>query len=353
MTPGRWVNRMPMPFWRRAHFQITGVPGRLFLRVARNTYDESAASHLRVVWRQERPTTSAGDFEYVHAVGAGRLVATVLAVEPPDASTDKQWWEGDLHSTTDGRRAPGVQGTGYEDDHFGGWSNEFFSTPFSLPLSGEPRVVLGDRNGQYNGDVSLYRVWPGLTFSSELRHSVEHGTGNNRSVDLSAATFLYFEPGTTLTTTDTFDPCDSDSRARHALTGTGQDRLAPPLTATFEGPDKTPLTRCHLTQTGAVSFRMRTLDGGAGFFLRRIFDQSKRGPTVIVSIDGFRVGRWYVAETNAASAWGERDFFVPRDSFTDPDNVTITLEIEPQPATPIWDAAEYRAITIVPGRVRP
>jgi hypothetical protein len=352
MAPGRWVNRMPMPFWRRVRVEIVGVAGRLFLRVEQNPYEERSAAHLRAVWREERPTASADDFEYVHFEGAGRLVATVLGVEPPDAARDKQWWEGDLRSYADGRRTPGIQGTGYEDDHFGGWSNEFFSTPFSLPLHGEPRVVLGDRNGQYNGDVSLYRLWPGISFATELRHGVEHGTGNNRAVGMSAATFLYAEPRARAEETDRLDLCDADARVAHQFISIGQSRLST-STSTFEGRDRAQLTHCHLTVTGTSAFLLTVRKTGPGFWLRRWFDQSQGRQSATVHVANQRVGRWLVAESNASARWAERDFFVPASFTLGADRVLIAIEPDTDPASVPWDAAEYRAISILPDAPRP
>ncbi len=307
MSPARFVNRVPMPFWRHARVQLTGVAGRLFLHVVENPYDESHTAHLHVTWHEERPTTSPDDFEYVTFTGAGKLVATVLTVEPPDAARDKQWWEGDLRSSADGRRTPGIQGTGYEDDHFGGWSNEFFSTPFSLPLSGEPAAHILDRNGQYNGDVTMYRVWPGIPFLGELRHSVEHGDQNGRAVNESAATFFYGEPRSWLVTSDTLDLCDADARTAHGFMPFGQTRLDT-LTSRFEGRDPTPITHCHLAQSNTVTFKLAVPATNEGVYLRRWFDQATGPQAAVVSVDGEFVEVWSIAETNASANWAERDF---------------------------------------------
>src|SRR5262249_31612894 len=158
--------------------------------------------------------------------------------------------EGDLRSYADGRRTPGVQGTGYEDDHFGGWSNEFFSTPFSLPLNGEPLARILDHNGQFNGDVTMYRVWRGIPFLGGVQHSVEHGTENVRDVDESAATFFYGEPRSWLVDSDALDVCDDAARAAHGLTVAGETRL-PALASAFEArASGTTVTMCHHAHTG-------------------------------------------------------------------------------------------------------
>jgi hypothetical protein len=352
MAPGRWVSHLPMPFWRRARFQLTGVAGRLFLRIAPNPYDQAGAAHLRIQWREEQPTTPGTDFEYLTYAGAGRLVATVVAVEPPDPAVDKQWWEGDLRSYADGRRTPGIQGTGYEDDHFGGWSNEFFSTPFSLPLNGEPLARILDHNGQFNGDVTMYRVWRGIPFLGEVRHSAEHGTENVRQVNEFAATFFYGEPRPWLADSDELDVCDDASRASHGLTITGETRL-PALASAFEGRAyRTTVTMCHHAHTGAATFTLAVSPDNQGVLLRRAYDQARGRQRAVVRVGGAVAGTWYVAESNTTLRWAERDFFIPASLTRGRASLTITVDPQPEPDLaadpPPWDAALYRTISVVP-----
>jgi Protein of unknown function (DUF2961) len=346
MAPGRWENRLPMPFWERFRVQITGLPGRLFLRVTGNPYRVGEAAHLRVIWHEERPTNGADDFEYLSYQGAGRLVATVLTVEPPDAARDKQWWEGDLRSYADGRRTPGVHGTGHEDDHFGGWSNEFFSGPFTLPMHGEPRTQILDHNGQFNGNVAMYRVWTGIPFLREVRHSVEHGTENNRTVNESAATFFYAEPRSWLVDSDTLAVCDDAARATHHLTVAGEARPGV-LASAFEGRGyRTPVALCHHTHTGAATFDLAVAADNQGVLLRRTFDQARGRQNALVRVGGRVVGTWYIAEQNPTLRWAERDFFLPK-AFT-AGGTSLSISIEPAADAPPWDAAEYRSLSVVP-----
>jgi hypothetical protein len=348
MSPGRWENRLPMPFWTHVRVAVSGVPGQLFLRVAPNPYRAADAAHLRVTWHEQRPTVGAGDFEYVRYVGAGRLVATVLTVEPPDPARDKQWWEGDLRSYADGRRTPGLHGTGHEDDHFGGWSNEFFSTPFTLPMSGEPRADLLDRNGQFNGNVTMYRVFTGLPFLREFRHSVEHGTGNSRVINESTAAFFYAEPGSWLVDSDALAVCDPQARVGHGLTVAGET-LRGQLAGAFEGRDfQLPVSLCHHTHSGPASFTLAVDPGNAGVWLRRAFDQSHGRQAARVRVGGQTVGVWYTPEENPILHWAERDFFLPK-SFT-AGRAAVDIAIEPLGA-PLaaapWDAAQYRTLSVV------
>ena len=345
MTPGRWVNHMPMPYWRRARFQITGLGGRLFLRIADNPLDEARSAHLRVSWRLETLDAGTDDFVVAGFTGAGRLVATVLTVEPPDPARDKQWWEGDLRSYTDFRRTPGIQGTGYEDDHFGGWSNEFFATPFSLPLHGEPRAEILDKNGQWNGNVTMYRIWPGIPFLGEIHHSVEHGSENNRSVVESAAAFFYAELDGWLSDTSFIDLGSERSRLDHHVVGAHPEDWVTSTTA-FEGRDYgLQFDLGHAPLAEALSFDLEILPVNEGVYLRRVYDQATGGQRATVDVDGTRVGTWYTVEANTTLSAAERDFFIPGALTRGKSSLRVTV-------TPLapggFDASEFRALCVVP-----
>jgi Protein of unknown function (DUF2961) len=350
MSPGLYQNRFPMPFWKGFRLEITGIMGTLRIRVNAQRFDPSTAGHLRAVFNDVPLTTQPADFEYVSFVGAGKLVGTVLTVEPPNPSTDKRWWEGDLRSYADGRRTPGLHGTGHEDDFLGGWSNEFFDGPFSLPLHGEPATQIFDRNGQFNGNVTLYRLWPGIPFLNQVTHSVEHGAGNTSAVHYSAVTFLYAQPRSWLSQTDKLTICDDQARQSHSYSVNGEGaRLA--INSTFEGRGAAVvIPGCYATHTGPASFSMAVDSANEGILLRRMFDQSNGPQRAAVSVDGRAVGTWYIAETNKSARWAERDFFLP--SRVTSGKARLTVLVEPIGTGPSWGAAEYRTLSVVPARGR-
>jgi hypothetical protein len=117
------------------------------------------------------------------------------------------------------------------------------------------------------------------------------------------------------------------------------------LTSPFEGRDHAAVTHCHVTQTGSTSFVLQVTSASLGFSLRRWFDQSKGRQSARVSIDGHVIGRWYTAESNATARWAERDFFVPGSLLPPESSVTVTIDPD---ADGLWDAAEYRAISVLP-----
>jgi hypothetical protein len=273
MAPGRYESRFPMPFWKGARLAVTGLAGRLLLHTAPALEPREEIGTFTAVYRESKPTTPGVDHPYVDVDGAGKLVATVLTVEP-EAPADKQWWEGDLRSWIDDRTTPGIAGTGHEDDHLGGWSNEFLERPFSLPMQGCPKTVILDQpaGGQTNADATMYRLYPGIPFLRRLRHSTEHGPSNTRASSYASAAFLYRQPRVRLVKTDAVTLPSPPGRSTH--------RLA--------------------IESDNVGVKLRWSYAPAG---------GRQRADVIV--DGVRVGAWYVVEASAATGAADADFFLP------------------------------------------
>jgi len=295
MEPSLFESRLPMPFSAGARVAITGIAGKLFLHVGA---PRAGAAPLQIVSRDEDPTTFGRDHVYADVEGSGKLVATVLGVDPerPDL---KQWWEGDMRTRIDGARSPAIHGTGHEDDHLGGWSNEFLLGPFTLPMQGAPRTDVTDPNPsvQINGATTLYRAWPGITFLRSLRHSTEHGTGNGRDPRYTSAAFLYRRSGVRLVPT-----------GRSSLEGIGETA---PVTSAFEGEDATSVTAdVHTFDRAAVKL---TIDpANEGVVVRRWFDRAETPTQANVEVDDTLVR---VVRTRAPWAesrrFAEEDLFVP------------------------------------------
>lgn len=309
MQPLLFESRIPMPFWRSVHVSITGLAGKLFLRVGPERWSPAEAGILEVRFREESPRTADADFVYADVEGTAKIVATVLGVDPADV---KGWWEGDLRTTVDGIRTPALHGTGHEDDHLGGWSNEFFSRPFSLPMHGAPRTDITDPDPavQINARASLYRLWPGIPFFRSGRHSIEHGPSNARSASYAAATFLYRQPRGRLQRSDAFDVADAAAARAH---GYEANAIATPvLTSAFEGEDPTALTATLHTYDAAARFTLAIDPRNEGVELRRLFDRSEAPTAAAVVVDGVRIttirsqGPW--AEPRR---WAENAVFVP------------------------------------------
>ncbi len=346
MHGGDYENRFPMPFWNGFRIAVEGMEGELSVHVSPQRYDRSTSGRFRAAFRKEHPTTLGRDFTMLEAHGAGKLVGTVLVIEP-DTPADKSWWEGDLRSYTNGKRTPALHGTGHEDDHLGGWSNEFLDTPFTLPMHGEPAVEMQTKDGIYNGNCSLYRLWPGVNYVDGIRHSVEHGNENVKNYNYACAAFWYESASWRLKETDRFDPCDDASRSAHAVTVQNESDVVE-LASTFEGRGyKDEVTMKHRSHLNRMSFRAALDLGNQGVYLRRAYDQFHGRQRARVLVDGEFVGYWYTPEENRACRWAEREFFVPAKFVAGKRSVEIT--VDPPASTPLWDAAEYRVLCVLKG----
>lgn len=284
MDVGRYESRLPLPYWEGARIVVTGLAGKLSVHTSPALEPRAAYGTLHAIYAEQRPTTEAADFGYVTATGAGKLVATVLTIEPR-TEEEKQWWEGDLRTFVDDAITPNVHGTGHEDDHLGGWSNEFLERPFSLPMQGNPKtIILHDPPaGQTNAEASMYRLYPAMTFLRGIRHSTEHGPSNQRQTNYSAATFVY-------------------RQARERLVKTSDVAFA-------------------------ESVRLDIRPDNEGVKLRFAFDGAKT-QRLRVTVDGVFVGSWYVPRGVTPPAPAESDYFVPPQLTKGKNSITVGLRPE-------------------------
>lgn len=273
MEPGRYESRFPMPFFEGMRVAVSGLAGTLSLHVGPALADRTSLGTFTAIAREARPTTPGVDHEYARVEGAGKLVATVLTVLPTSPA-GKQWWEGDMRTWVDDRATPSVSGTGHEDDHLGGWSNEFLERPFTLPMQGCPKTEILDKpeGGQTNANATMYRLYAGVPFLRGLRHVTEHGPSNAREANYASVAFLYRQPRVRLTKSD-------------------EVRAAGPL-------------------EGKV-LRVRVEDDNEGVKLRRSHAPGVAGQRARVVVDGVTVGEWYRAESNAFASSEDDDYFLP------------------------------------------
>ncbi len=308
MTPTLWESRLPMPFWEGYRILVSGLFGKLSIHRSAARYAPDQAGWLAASWTEARPTAPGRDFVYLDAFGAGKIVATVLGVEPL-SPTAKQWWEGDLRTHVDASRTPSIHGTGHEDDHLGGWSNEFLERPFSLPMQGCPRTDVLDTDGQVNANATMYRVWPGIPFLARVRHSTEHGPQNLRAANYGAATFFYRQRRARLLLTDVLDVGSVDDVESHAYTAPAAGVVD--VTSAFEGEDDSPLTGTVHVHESPVTFQVSIFEENAGVVLRRRFDRSATFQRAELVVDGTSVTTLLDAGRNVVRMWAERDVFVP------------------------------------------
>jgi hypothetical protein len=353
MQPDLFESRMPMPFWNGAHVVVTGLAGKLSLHVSDSKWTRAEAGTLEARFSEQTPTVGGSDFVYADVSGAGKIVATVLGVDPVVASA-KKWWEGDLRSAVDGARTPNIHGTGHEDDHLGGWSNEFLTRPFSLPMQGCPRTDLLDTGSEFqkNGATTMYRLWPGIPFYRHVRHSTEHGTGNSVDVNYAAATFMYRQPKERSILSDGFDVADTAAATAHAYSAPGF--VAAPLVSGFEGESGASYSATVHEYSAPVTFSLAIDPQNQGVFLRRTFDHAEAPLRSVVDVEGVRVRTVTTVGPFAGTrSWSERDSFIPAQITQGKSRIAVRWipDTSPKPAGASprrTNAARFEAWSVVP-----
>ena len=121
--------------------------------------------------------------------GSGHLMGVTLGV----LQNEDGWWgEGDEMIFVDDESKPVINGTGSEDYFLGSWDfgGRDTATPFAHALYGAPLIMAGERIG---GRYHCYR-WHGdnpVTFQRYMKHTIEHGTGNDRGDNFFSVCYWY------------------------------------------------------------------------------------------------------------------------------------------------------------------
>jgi len=132
-----------------------------------------------------------GKLNYIFAEtrGSGHLMGVTLGV----LQNEDGWWgEGDEMIFVDDESKPVINGTGSEDYFLGSWDfgGRDTATPFAHALYGAPLIMAGERIG---GRYHCYR-WHGdnpVTFQRYMKHTIEHGTGNDRGDNFFSVCYWY------------------------------------------------------------------------------------------------------------------------------------------------------------------
>lgn len=129
------------------------------------------------------------NYVYVETRGRGHLMGVTLGV----LQNANGWWgEGDEMIFVDGETTPLINGTGSEDYFLGSWDfgGRDGAQPFAHSMYGAPLIVNAERTG---GRYCCYR-WHGdnpVTFQHYLKHTMEHGHGNDRGDNFFSVAYWY------------------------------------------------------------------------------------------------------------------------------------------------------------------
>lgn len=190
----------PMPFRRSARITITNEGDSPILAFYSNIdYQRvpslpNGAMYFHAQYRQKTPNISVtgGDhlnlsgednYTFVETRGWGHLMGVTLGVVQ---NSDGWMGEGDEMIFIDDEKKPVINGTGTED-YFNGARGFGISVPFAYLYCGAPLIENPVLTG---GRYCMYR-WHAVTFTHYMKHTIEHGTANDRADDYYSAAYWY------------------------------------------------------------------------------------------------------------------------------------------------------------------
>jgi hypothetical protein len=186
-TSGGYNCFWPMPFHKSARWTLTNGSGRpidsFYYNIDFTALDSLPAGtrHFHAQFRRENPTTPGTNYTILDTAGEGHYVGTALFM----AGRALYFLEGNEMVYVDGGAKPAIEGTGTEDYFCSGWY--FDRGVYSAPYHG---VIIKDEK---RSRVSAYRwhVEDAIPFTTSIRFTIEHGTGNSTTADYSSVAYYY------------------------------------------------------------------------------------------------------------------------------------------------------------------
>lgn len=207
-SPGRSLNcYFAMPYRKSARMTVTNE-GRQQVGAFYSNIDYMTvpslpddALYFHAQYRQASPCVPVrgeaaklnpdGKLNYVYAEtrGRGHLMGVTIGVL---LNADGWMGEGDEMIFIDDETKPAIVGTGSEDYLLGSWNfgGRDGAVPFAHRYYGAPLIIMAERTG---GRYCCYR-WHGdnpVTFTRYLKHTMEHGHGNDRGDNWFSACYWY------------------------------------------------------------------------------------------------------------------------------------------------------------------
>jgi len=194
-----------MPFRKSARLTVTNESDRKIGAFYSNIDYQLVPSlpedalYFHAQYRQATPNVAHTDsdknpdgkhnYVYVETRGRGHMMGVTLGVLQ---NTDRWMGEGDDMIFIDDETKPAITGTGSEDYFNGAW--DFGGTdgavPFAHHYNGAPLMIAPERAG---GRYCLYR-WHAdnpVTFTRYLKHTMEHGHGDDRADNFFSVAYWY------------------------------------------------------------------------------------------------------------------------------------------------------------------
>lgn len=325
----------PMPFFRSARFEITGVPAGntgigYEIRYMPWHFLPAQSSYFHATYR-DFPHPSAGhDLLLLDTKGeegeeawSGSFVGTSFIFSHNGVLGTL---EGDPRFFFDDSRTPQAYGTGTEE--WGGGGDYWGGENMTLPFAGHPCGAVSKDKAKNNKDLieSAYRFLLAdmMPFGRRALIRLEHGGENLSREHYETVTYWYGLPAPSLIRTDSLDIGNTASEEEHRYISPRASGVAP-VTSRYEwGIDTIPL---HYKGTGTVAagsevYPARTEDGrytrgtsvftvrldpdNYGVLLRRLLDYSFPNQKAKVYVAEASPGKahwkyagiWYLAGSN-------------------------------------------------------
>ncbi|MEV0274744.1 DUF2961 domain-containing protein [Hamadaea sp. NPDC050747] len=332
-TPGGWYSAWwPMPFLTSATVSLVNTTSATVTGVqAEITSAPHSLTGFGLFTTQSRAggVTDGRDWLFADQTGQGRFVGVSHTVHGLiTGGNTRNYLEGDERVHVDGSPTPQLHGTGTEDFYESGWY--FNRGVYSGVFTGNTAHLTGSGGCAYECDA-MYRLMlaDAVAYRAGLRFGIEHGPADDMPATYGSTAFLYTRPTVAL---------------RRSVTVTAGGTTA--LTSVFEGDDDSvAVTDQVRASTGAVSLSLPVDSGNQGVRLRRVSDQRSAYQSAAVTVDGTAAGVWTQPLGNPTQRWLADEYALPAALTAGKSTITVTLT--PVPASALWTASRYTALSIV------
>lgn len=141
------------------------------------------ATRFHAQYNQAFPCTMKDNYVILEAKGQGHYVGCNMSVE----GTARSWWgEGDDMIFIDGETTPSLAGTGTEDYFCDAWGMRESMSPYYGCTLCEGFNTPGQKTTMYR-----FHIEDPIPFRKSIRVTIEHGTENDRSDNLSSVAYWY------------------------------------------------------------------------------------------------------------------------------------------------------------------
>jgi hypothetical protein len=190
MSSGGYYCYFPMPFNKSARLDVVNETGQeifaFYYHINHFQLDKPFSpdiAYFHASWNRSIRTDDPENYTVLETEGEGHFVGCNLHAEP----YEKSFWylEGDEMVYVDDEPFPSIYGTGTEDYFTSGWY--YKNGEYAAPYHG---LILKDEKTKRTVAYRHHIPDP-IPFTKSLRFTIEHGHGNEETIDLSSTAYWY------------------------------------------------------------------------------------------------------------------------------------------------------------------